>query len=69
MKRISVLCLALCLCAGMAFAQDAKLEPLMAPGDLAVTAGIGYGFFWGAMTSQAAWSSCWANLCSVTRYH
>ncbi len=49
MKRISVLCVALCLCAGLAFAQDAKLEPLMAPGDLAVTAGIGYGFFWGAI--------------------
>lgn len=49
MKRISVLCVALCLCAGITFAQDAKLEPLMAPGDLAVTAGIGYGFFWGAI--------------------
>lgn len=49
MKGISVLCLALCLCSGLAFAQDAKLEPLMAPGDLAVTAGIGYGFFWGAI--------------------
>jgi hypothetical protein len=24
-------------------------EPLMAPGDLAVSAGLGYGFFWGAI--------------------
>jgi opacity protein-like surface antigen len=29
--------------------QDAQLEPLMAPGDLAVTAGLGYGFLWGAI--------------------
>lgn len=49
MKRISVLCVAICLCAGLAFAQDAKLEPLMAPGDLAVTAGVGYGFLWGGI--------------------
>jgi hypothetical protein len=35
------------------FAQEAGegsgLEPLMAPGDIAVTAGLGYGFFWGAI--------------------
>ena len=47
MKKVLVAILALALLAGGAFAQ--KLEPLMAPGDLAVTAGVGYGFFWGAV--------------------
>jgi len=34
---------------GAAAPGAATLEPLMASGDLAVTAGIGYGFLWGAI--------------------
>jgi len=46
MKKFLVLALVLC-CIGFASAEG--LEPLMAPGDLAVTAGVGYGFIWGAI--------------------
>jgi len=46
MKKFLVLALVLC-CIGFASAEG--LEPLMVPGDLAVTAGVGYGFIWGAI--------------------
>ncbi len=49
MKRVSALILALFMVVGFASAQDSGLEPLMAPGDLGVSAGIGYGIFWGAL--------------------
>jgi opacity protein-like surface antigen len=55
MKKLFVVLLALSLIAGAAFAADAKkaepakLEALMAPGDIALTAGVGYGFLWGAI--------------------
>lgn len=51
MKRILILILASLLAVGAVSAQakSGGLEPLMAPGDLAITAGIGYGFFWGAI--------------------
>lgn len=49
MKRLFIMFLALCLTVGFVSAQDKGFEPLMAPGDLAVTVGIGYGFFWGAI--------------------
>jgi hypothetical protein len=44
--------LAIALAALLAFgvvAPSAALKPLMASGDLAVTAGVGYGFLWGAI--------------------
>jgi hypothetical protein len=44
-KRFLVIILALCLTAGLATAQDSAFQPLMEPGDFAVTAGVGYGFF------------------------
>ncbi len=49
MKRLLAIVLVLFVVLGAAVAQDGGFEPLMAPGDLAVTAGIGYGFFWGAI--------------------
>lgn len=53
MKRLLVLLLLISIAGtGMLMAQENNsggLEPLMAPGDLAVTAGLGYGFFWGAI--------------------
>jgi len=48
MKKAILAVLILALLAGGAFAQK-KLEPLMAPGDFAVNASVGYGFFWGAI--------------------
>lgn len=47
MKRFLVVVLCLFVLIGFVSAKD--LEPLMAPGDLAVTGGLGYGFFWGAI--------------------
>ncbi len=49
MKRLLAIVLVLFIGLGVAVAEDGGFEPLMAPGDLAVTAGIGYGFFWGAI--------------------
>jgi hypothetical protein len=49
MKRLLAIILVLFIGLGAAVAQDGGFEPLMAPGDLAVTAGIGYGFLWGAI--------------------
>ena len=53
MKRILILLLLISIAAtGVLVAQENEsngLEPLMAPGDLAVSAGLGYGFFWGAI--------------------
>lgn len=49
MKRFLVIVLVLSLSVGFVSAQDSGFQPLMEPGDLAVTAGIGYGFFWGAI--------------------
>jgi hypothetical protein len=53
MKKLLVLVLLVFLAfSGTLAAQetdDLDLEPLMAPGDLAVTAGVGYGFFIGAI--------------------
>jgi hypothetical protein len=51
-KLIVALLLVLLVASGTAFTQETEgldLEPLMAPGDLAVNAGLGYGFFWGAI--------------------
>ncbi len=52
-KRLIVLLLAVFILASGAFAKGNAWQPgddpLMAPGDLALTAGIGYGFFWGAL--------------------
>jgi hypothetical protein len=47
MRKVMVLALVLCCFVGFASADG--LEPLMAPGDLAVSAGVGYGFLWGAI--------------------
>src|SRR6056297_2099534 len=53
MKRLLIIVLLITIAAtGMLAAQENNsggLEPLMAPGDLAVSAGLGYGFFWGAI--------------------
>jgi hypothetical protein len=53
MKKLLVLVLLVFLAfSGTLAAQetdDLDLEPLMAPGDLAITAGLGYGFFIGAI--------------------
>jgi hypothetical protein len=54
MKKSILVLLALSFLAGAAFAADAKaadtkLEALMAPGDIALSAGLGYGIFWGAI--------------------
>ncbi len=54
MKRVLVIVFLVSLVfSGVLSAQEAEakagLEPLMAPGDLAITAGLGYGFFWGAI--------------------
>ncbi|WP_304223268.1 hypothetical protein [Gracilinema caldarium] len=52
MKKGFVLVLALLMLAmgGNLWAEPPKApEPLMAPGDLALSVGIGYGFFWGAI--------------------
>lgn len=53
MKRFLFLVLLISIVGtGMLAAQEDNsggLEPLMAPGDLAVSAGLGYGFFWGAI--------------------
>ncbi len=54
MKKLLVFVLLVLLAfSGTAFAQEdgggSKYEPLMAPGNLAVTAGLGTGFFWGAI--------------------
>ncbi|MFW5712563.1 MAG: hypothetical protein ACOCXF_00305 [bacterium] len=53
MKRLLILVLLISIaCTGMLAAQEndnGGLEPLMAPGDFAVSAGLGYGFFWGAI--------------------
>lgn len=54
-KRLIAAVLVVLLCAVGAFAKEKGRkwvpgeEPLMAPGDLAVSAGLGYGFFWGAI--------------------
>jgi len=54
-KRLIAAVLVVLLCAAGAFAKEKGRkwvpgeEPLMAPGDLAVSAGLGYGFFWGAI--------------------
>ena len=52
-KRMLVFLLAAALCVTGVFAKGNAWtpgpEPLMAPGDLALTAGVGYGFFWGAV--------------------
>ena len=62
MKKFALVLMVLLAIGGMAFAapkadskkaSSDKLEPLMAPGDLAITAGIGYGLFWGAMDFSA----------------
>jgi hypothetical protein len=53
MKKMTVLVLLLLLVtAGIVTAQEEQepqFEPLMAPGNLAVNGGLGYGFFWGAI--------------------
>lgn len=49
MKRLLAIVLVLFIGLGAAVAQDGGFEPLMAPGDLAVTAGIGWGFLYGAI--------------------
>jgi hypothetical protein len=49
MKRFLAIVLVLFIGLGAVVAQDGGFEPLMAPGDLAVTAGIGWGFFYGAI--------------------
>lgn len=52
-KKLLVVLLVLTLCVTGAFAKGKSWEPgadpLMAPGDLALSAGLGYGFFWGAI--------------------
>lgn len=52
-KRMIVLLLAVSILVSGAFAKGKAWQPgddpLMAPGDLAVTAGVGYGFLWGAV--------------------
>jgi len=52
-KRLLVALLVITLCVSGVFAKGKSWtpgsEPLMAPGDLAVSAGLGYGFFWGAI--------------------
>ncbi|PKL09972.1 MAG: hypothetical protein CVV51_01040 [Spirochaetae bacterium HGW-Spirochaetae-7] len=48
MKRFLAV-LVILFAATFAFAQGKGFEPLMAPGDLAVSAGVGYGFFYGAV--------------------
>ncbi|MDP3176922.1 MAG: hypothetical protein Q8M76_03390, partial [Spirochaetaceae bacterium] len=47
-KNAFVIALAVLLAFG-AVSPSAALEPLMASGDLAVSAGVGYGFLWGAI--------------------
>ena len=51
MKKNLVLFLVLSMLAGVSLWAEAPKspEPLMAPGDLALSVGIGYGFFWGAI--------------------
>jgi hypothetical protein len=53
MKRVLILVLLISIAfTGMLTAQENEsggLEPLMAPGDFAISAGLGYGFFWGAI--------------------
>ena len=54
-KRLIAVLLIVCLCAVGAFAKEKGKpwepgdEPLMAPGDLAVSAGLGFGFLGGAI--------------------
>jgi len=45
-KRFLIIILATSMTVGFAAAQDSAFQPLMEPGDFAVTAGVGYGFFW-----------------------
>jgi hypothetical protein len=51
-KIALILCLGL-ITSGLVVAQatenDVDSDPLMAPGDIALTAGVGYGFLWGAI--------------------
>jgi len=54
MKRFLVLALVLSLVLGAVWAEDAASSaPLMDVGDLAVSAGLGYGIFWGALDVSA----------------
>jgi hypothetical protein len=56
-KRLLAVLLIAALCLPGVFAKEKEKgkkwepgkEPLMAPGDLAITAGVGYGFLWGAI--------------------
>jgi len=55
-KKYLLLAVAFVAMGSLAFAAPKKaaaktggLEPLMAPGDLAITAGVGYGLLWGAL--------------------
>ncbi len=51
MKRSLLIAFAAFVAVGAisAEAKDGGFEPLMSPGDLAVTPGVGYGFLWGAI--------------------
>ncbi|ADN01915.1 hypothetical protein [Spirochaeta thermophila] len=51
MRRCGVVVVFLCVVGGMAFAQetDGAMEALMGPGDFGIYAGVGWGFFWGAV--------------------
>jgi succinate-acetate transporter protein len=44
---------------GFAVAQDSAFKPLMEPGDFAVTAVIGYGFFWSLISILLKLDTSW----------
>ncbi|MFQ3547873.1 MAG: hypothetical protein SNJ56_05995 [Termitinemataceae bacterium] len=49
-KGLVLLCVLAVLAGGSLWAEAPKApEPLLGPGSLALTAGVGYGFFWGAI--------------------